>query len=489
MWLVITGISTEVILAAKELFPTFNPTIEDEKDGLKRGLGPLEAITIIVGGVIGSGIFQAPSVIASNVNSPGMSLLVWLVCGLLALCGGLCIAELGAMLPHTGGQYVYIREAYRKRWLTFIYGWSAFWIVWPVSIAAVANVFASYLASVVNIMTVDQFGSNVTINGGGRVIIASVCILLLTGINVIGVRWSGRVTNLFTFIKIAALGSLILLGFIMAGKGSLALANYTTFWADSGTTGGGFVLGAFGAAMVTGLFSYEGWTFSSYVSGEIRNPRRNIPLSIIVGMTFVILIYMAANFVYLLILPFEQVQTSPWIAADVMKVLLGDWGALFISVGVMCSTFGGVNVHILVAPRLFYALSKDGLFFEGLSKVHSKYGTPAVSIISQGLLAALIAVTPSYEGIIAYGSFTTNAFAILAIGSVIVLRYTQPNLERPYRVWGYPITPLIFLVVITIYLASLLNNINYIYNTLIGLAIVAAGFPFYFYWENKNKGH
>ncbi len=464
-----------------------SPISDAGDEGLVRGLGPLEATTIIVGGVIGSGIFQAPSAIASNVGSPGMSLLVWLVCGILALCGGLCIAEMGAMLPRTGGQYVYIREAYRRRWLTFIFGWSSFWIVWPVSIAAVANVFAAYLASVVNVVTADGAVPGIVLSAGARALIACACVLVLTAINVIGVRWGGRVTNLFTFIKVGALGGLILLGLVMAEKGSMA--HFSPLFGGGGEAMGGFALGAFGAAMVTGLFAYEGWTFSSYVAGEMRNPSRNIPLSIIAGIVFVILIYMAANFVYMLVLPFEQVQTSPWIAADVMKVLLGDWGALFISVGVMCSTFGGVNVQILVAPRLFYALSRDGLFFEGLSRVHPRFRTPAVSILTQGVLSAVIALTPSYEQIIAYGSFTNYAFSIIAIISVIVLRFTRPDAKRPYRAWGYPVTPLLFLAVITVYLVSLLTNVEFIYNTFIGLAIVAAGFPFYFYWEKKNKGN
>ena len=472
-------------MAETDVRPAAAPAAEGEGEGLVRGLGPLEATTIIVGGVIGSGIFQAPSAIASNVGSPGMSLLVWLVCGLLALCGGLCIAELGAMLPRTGGQYVYIREAYRRRWVTFIFGWSSFWIVWPVSIAAVANVFSAYLASVVNVATADGTGTGIVMSEGARALFACACVVALTAINVVGVRWGGQVTNLFTFIKVAALGGLILLGLVMADQGSMA--HFTPLFGGGGAAAGGFALGAFGAAMVTGLFAYEGWTFSSYIAGEMRDPRRNIPLSIIAGIAFVILIYMAANFVYILVLPFEQVQTSPWIAADVMRVLLGDWGALFISVGVMCSTFGGVNVQILVAPRLFYALSRDGLFFEGLSRVHPRFRTPAVSILTQGILAALIALTPSYEQIISYGSFTNYAFSIIAIGSVIVLRFTRPDAKRPYRAWGYPVTPLLFLAVITGYLVSLLTNVEFIYNTLIGLAIVAAGFPFYFYWEKKNQ--
>jgi len=472
-------------LAEKDVNPAVASNAETDDEGLARGLGPLEATTIIVGGVIGSGIFQAPSAIASNVGSPGMSLLVWLVCGILALCGGLCIAELGAMLPRTGGQYVYIREAYRRRWVTFIFGWSSFWIVWPVSIAAVANVFSAYLASVVNVVTADGAVPGIVLSDGARALIASACVLVLTAINVIGVRWGGQVTNLFTFIKVGALGGLILFGLAMADQGSMA--HFSPLFGGGGAAVGGFALGAFGAAMITGLFAYEGWTFSSYVAGEMREPSRNIPLSIIAGIVFVILIYMAANFVYILVLPFEQVQTSPWIAADVMKVLLGDWGALFISVGVMCSTFGGVNVQILVAPRLFFALSRDGLFFEGLSRVHPRFRTPAVSILTQGILSALIALTPSYEQIIAYGSFTNYAFSIIAIAAVIVLRFTRPDAKRPYRTWGYPVTPLLFLAVITGYLVSLLTNVEFIYNTLIGLAIVAAGFPFYFYWERKNQ--
>ena len=252
----------------REVNPAVASNAENEDEGLVRGLGPLEATTIIVGGVIGSGIFQAPSAVASNVGSPGMSLVVWLVCGLLALCGGLCIAELGAMLPRTGGQYVYIREAYRRRWVAFFYGWSAFWVVWPVSIAAVASVFASYLASVVNVITADAAGPGIVLSPGARALIASACVLVLMAINVIGVRWSGRVTNLFTFIKIAALGGLILLGLFMAEKGSMA--NFSPLWGGGGAAAGGFALGAFGAAMVTGLFSYEGWTFSSYVAGEMR---------------------------------------------------------------------------------------------------------------------------------------------------------------------------------------------------------------------------
>lgn len=475
-------------MAETESNTAAGPVADTEDEGLVRGLGPLEATTIIVGGVIGSGIFQAPSAIASNVGSPGMSLLVWLVCGLLALCGGLCIAELGAMLPRTGGQYVYVREAYRRRWVTFIYGWSAFWLVWPVSIAAVANVFANYLASSVNIITADAGGQGIVLSDGAQAVIASACVLILMMINVVGVRWSGRVTNLFTFIKVAALGGLILLGLFMAEKGSMDHFSPLFGGGGGGTAVGGFALGAFGAAMVTGLFSYEGWTFSSYVAGEMRDPRRNLPLSIIVGILFVIVIYLAANFVYMLVLPFEQVQTSQWIAADVMKVLLGDGGALFISIGVMCSTFGGVNVHMLVAPRLFFAQSRDGLFFKGLSRAHPRFRTPAASILAQGILAALFALTPRFEDIISYGSFTSYAFSILAIAAVIVLRYSRPDAKRPYRTWGYPVTPLLFLAVITGYLVSLLTNVDFIYNTLIGLAIVAAGFPFYFYWEKKNKG-
>ncbi|MBM3264050.1 MAG: amino acid permease [candidate division Zixibacteria bacterium] len=454
--------------------------METEQDeGLIRGLGPLEATTIIIGGTIGSGIFRAPSFIAAEVGSPGMSLTVWVVCGLIALCGGLCFAELGAMMPRTGGQYVYLREAYRKPYVAFMYGWSAFWIVWPVSIAAVANVFATYLASVVHTIT------DMTLDTGAQNLVAVSCIALLTMINCVGVRLGGRVTNWFTYLKVAALGGLILLGLSLT-QGSMA--HFTPFWGSGAPqNGGGFSIGAFGAAMITGLFAYEGWTFSSYVAGEMRNPHRSLPFSVIAGMFFVMAIYLLANVVYIYVLPFEQVQTSSWIAADVMNALVGPTGALLISIGVMCSTFGGVNVQILVAPRVFFAMARDGLFFQGLTKVHPKYRTPAHSILWQGILACVFALSGQYDQIIAYGSFPSYGFSILAILAVMVLRHTKPDADRPYRVWGYPLTPVIFILVTAGYMVTLLTNPLSFYETLIGLGLTLAGIPFYYYWSGRKK--
>ncbi len=450
---------------------------DTEKTSLVKGLGPLEATTIIVGGTIGSGIFRAPNEIAQAVGSPGMSMVVWIVCGIIAICGGLCIAEMGSMMPRTGGGYVYLREAYRKRWVSFIYGWSAFWLVWPVSIAAVANVFATYLNEVV------QYTTGITLGTWEERSVAVACVALLTVINYVGVRFGGQVTNLFTYLKVAALGGLILLGIVLAEKGSMS--HFSPLWGSDADSG--FSFGAFGAAMVTGLFAYEGWTFSSYVAGETRNPRRNLPLSIIAGMLFVIGIYLLANLVYIYVLPFDQFQASNAVASEVMQTLIGDTGGLIISIGVMCSTFGGVNVQILVAPRIFYALAKDGLFFKSVTKVHPKFRTPSNSILWQGTLACCFALSGQYDDIISYGAFTSYAFSILTILAVVVLRYTQPDAERPYKVWAYPLTPIIFVTVIGGYMVSLLMSEQFLFNTLIGLTIVATGIPFYFYWNKNNR--
>ena len=262
---------------------------DTEETSLVKGLGPLEATTIIVGGTIGSGIFRAPNEIAQAVGSPGMSMVVWIVCGIIAICGGLCIAEMGSMMPRTGGGYVYLREAYRRRWVSFIYGWSAFWLVWPVSIAAVANVFATYLNEVV------QYTTGINLGTWEERFVAVACVALLTVINYVGVRFGGQVTNLFTYLKVAALGGLILLGIVLAEKGSMS--HFSPLWGSDADSG--FSFAAFGAAMVTGLFAYEGWTFSSYVAGETRNPRRNLPLSIIAGTLFVMGIYLLANLIYI----------------------------------------------------------------------------------------------------------------------------------------------------------------------------------------------
>ena len=328
-----------------------------EEASLVKGLGPLEVTTIIVGGTIGSGIFRAPNEIAQAVGSPGMSMVVWIVCGIIAICGGLCFAEMAAMMPRTGGGYVYLREAYGSKWVSFIYGWSAFWLVWPVSIAAVANVFATYLNEVVRYTTDYSLGS------WEERLVAVSCVAILTAINYVGVRFGGQVTNIFTYLKVAALGALIVLGVTLAENGTMD--HFSPLWGSGPDSGFSFT--AFGAAMITGLFAYEGWTFSSFVAGETRNPKRNLPLSIIAGMLFVMGIYLAANLVYIYVLPFEQFQASNAVASETMRVLIGDTGGLIISIGVMCSTFGGVNVQIMVAPRIFYALARDGLFFKSVS--------------------------------------------------------------------------------------------------------------------------
>ncbi|MBI4552042.1 MAG: amino acid permease [Candidatus Latescibacteria bacterium] len=447
----------------------------DADRALVRGLGLVEATTIVMGGIIGSGIFRAPSFVAQAVGSPGMSIMVWLVCGLIALFGALCYAELTSALPHTGGTYVYLREAYDAPIITFLYGWVYFLVIQAAGIAAVATVFATYVASIIN--TVEGATLGVWTQRG----IALGCIWLLTVINCIGVRVGGQVSNLFTFLKTSAIVVLIALGFIFAEKGSIA--HFTPFWGAS--TDGGFNPGVFGAAMITALFAYEGWTFSSYVGGEVRNPRRNLPLSILIGISAVMVIYLLVNFVYLYILPFEQLQQSEWVAADTMRVLVGPAGALLISIAVMCSTFGTVNIMLLTSPRIYYAMARDGMLFQGLTRVHPTYRTPANAILVQGLLASAFAVAGGYDEIITYTSFPTYFLLLLVAVGVMLLRKKRPDLPRPYKVWGYPVTPLIFILVLTGYLYTLVSQWKTLQETLIGFAITATGLPFYYHWRKK----
>lgn len=455
-------------------------TIEGETDAdraLVRGLGLLEATTIVLGGIIGSGIFRAPSFVAQEVGSPGMSIVVWIVCGFIALFGALCYAELTSALPHTGGTYVYLKEAYKSPIIAFLHGWSYFWVIETCSIAAVAVVFATYVGSIVN--TVEGYTLGTWAQRG----IAVGCIGLLTGINCIGVRVGGQVSNLFTFLKTAAIIVLIALGFVFASKGDAA--HFTPLWGTS--AGGGFTLAMFGAAMPTALFAYEGWTFSSYVGGEIKNPRRNLPLSILIGICSVIVVYLLVIFIYMYILPFEQLQKSEWVAADTMRILVGPTGALLISVAVMCSSFGTVNIMLLTCPRIYYAMAKDAMMFQGLTRVHSKFRTPATAIFWQGALASIFAVSGGYAEIITYTSFPNYLTLLLVIAGVMLLRKKRPDLPRTYKVWGYPVTPVIFIGILAVYLYTLVSQWKTLWKTLIGMAIIATGVPFYWYWSKKKK--
>jgi amino acid transporter len=449
-----------------------NGSLPDERtasDGvLVRGLGGAAATAIIMGGMIGSGIFRAPSIVADHAGSEALSLAVWAVCGLVALSGGLCVAELGAMMPKTGGLYVYLREAFRSRFIAFSYGWAAFWLIWPVSMAAVAAVFATYLAVVVEAAT------GVTLGVAGQRTAAATCIVGLAVVNCIGVRPSGQLTTIVTSLKVVSLLAIVTLAALLTADVSATDAAAGSFAATAH-----FQPAAFGAAMITALFAYEGWTYAGYVAGEIRDPQRTLPRAVILGVLGVTALYLVVNVAYMSVLPFEQFRSSDRVAADVMNVLVGPAGGLAVSAAVMISTFGALHVLLLVAPRSAYALAQDKLFFEPLTRVHARRRTPMNAIAAQAALACAFVLSGRYDEIISLAAFPTYLYVLLTLVAVMVLRRTRPDAPRPYRAFGYPVTPVVCAAVVTGYLLTLLLEPTALMRTLLGLAIVATGVPFY----------
>lgn len=439
---------------------------------LRRGLGPLGATTLVAGAVIGAGIFVSPSIVAREVGAPGLSLVVWLVCGLLATCGALCFAELSAALPESGGTYAFLRRAFRTELLSFLFGWSMFFVVLTGVMAAVATAFATYAGYFL--------GQLMPYGVWSQRFVAIGCIAFLTVMNCIGVQVGGRIQVLFTFIKVAALLGLIAVGLALGGADTERLVPVIADGRPPLAT-----LGAFGTAMIVALFAYNGWWYSTFVAEEVRQPQRNVPLSIFLGMGVVLAVYFLANLVYLFVVPFEQLQGSAVPAADAMQILIGPAGAGLISLAVMLSAFGTVNAQMLSVPRIYFAMARKGYFFQWIRWIHPRYRTPAAAILAQGIWASGLALTGTFQQIVTYTAFPNYLFLSLAVAGLIVLRIREPELPRPYRVWGYPLTPLLFLLIFAWYLVNSL--VHQFQNTMVGILLTVSGLPFYFYFRRRMQ--
>ena len=429
---------------------------------LVRGLGLKEAVTVLMGSIIGSGIFLTPRAIAQATPSPGVILLVWTVSGVLTLFGALAYAELGSMMPRSGGQYVYLREAFGPLW-GFLFGWTLFLVIQTGSIAAVAVAFAEYS------------GYFLPLSPSLMKVVAILCILLLTAVNYVGVRRGGWIQNIFTILKVGAIVALVAWGFSARGG---SWVNFQPLWGGVNHDG---LLRAFGVAMVAALWSYDGWNNVGFVAEEIKNPQRNLPLALTFGTLGVILIYLSANLVYMYTLSVSQIAQSQLVAADVARKLIGPAGGLAISAAVLVSTFGTVNGFILAGPRVYYAMAKDGLFFKRIGEIHGRFHTPAFSIVLQGVWAALLTLTGKFEQLFTYVIFASWLYYAMVVAAVIVLRRKRPSAPRPYKTWGYPVVPVLFVAI----------ALWFVYNTLatdprdslMGLGLVLLGLPAYFYWK------
>jgi APA family basic amino acid/polyamine antiporter len=436
---------------------------------LPRRLGVVDGAAILVGAVIGSGIFMVPSLIARRIPEPGLVLAIWFFCGLLVICGGLTLAELGAMLPRSGGVYVYVREAYGPFW-GFLYGWTTMLVVMPGAVAALTSTFLLYLSFFVPMSSQVQKASGV------------VMLILLGWVNARGIRWGARVQNLFTFLKVAGLAGLVLLAVILRpGPEGTLVQHFTPFWPDHWRPG---MLGTIGVAMISVLFAYEGWHFVGFVAGEIREPEKTVPRAIFLGVAIVMTVYLAANAAYIYVLSPIGIAASDRVAADAASAMIGPLGGALITLAILCSTFGASNANILAGPRVFFAMARDGVFFKSLAAVHPRYETPSNAIWTLSLWSALLTLTGGYEHLITMATFASWGFFTMAIASILVLRRKHPEWPRPYRLAGYPFTAIVFVVVAGAFVVNTLVEAPR--SSIFGLAIVLAGVPAYLWWRARG---
>jgi APA family basic amino acid/polyamine antiporter len=453
----------------------------ETKPGLRRDLDVWGAAAIVVGTVIGSGIFLVPKAMVLRVGSPEMVFAVWLFGGLLTLFGALTYAELAAALPEAGGEYAYLREAYGP-FFGFVYGWTQTWVAKSASIATLATALFYYLA---NFMPTLE-GTLATIPlpigpGGGPLeiragqLFAMAVIIALGILNYFGVRLGGQVQVVVTVIKVALIAAIVAIG-LFSGQGS------TGNFESSVPAVGGFA--GFFAALVAALWAYDGWNNVSMVASEVRNPQRNLPLALIAGTLLVISIYIVTNVAYFYVLSSEEVAASDRVAAEMMRRILGPRGADAVSAAAMISIFAALNGSILAGSRIPYALARDGFFFKPYAKISPAYHTPGVALILLSVWSAVLVLSGRYEQLYTLVIFPSWILYAMATASVIVLRKKRPDLPRPYRTVGYPIVPVLFVLVAGMLIISTL--VESPRESLLGLVIILAGLPFYFHWKRRR---
>ncbi|MBV9146715.1 MAG: amino acid permease, partial [Acidobacteria bacterium] len=458
-----------------------------ESTELVKGINLTSATTLVIGSMIGSGIFIVSAEIARLVDSPALLILAWVVTGFMTVVGALTYGELAAMMPTAGGQYVFLRESLGPLW-GFLYGWSMFLVIQTGTIAAVGVAFGKFLGVLFPAISADkwlwhighvpkwQVGplllGNMDVGLNLQNLVAIAVVILLTFLNVRGLRTGVLVQNIFTFSKTAALFGLVLLGAALGRNAQAISQNFGHFWQNASFStlhpvqvgvGGPIalvgMLTVVAVAQVGSLFSSDAWNNVTFTAAEVQNPRRNLPLSLALGTGIVTLLYIAANFVYLMVLPLRgdphgasilsrgiQYAADDRVATAVMQQIFGGSGAALMAIAILISTFGCANGLILAGARIYYAMSQDGLFFRATGKIHPKYKTPAVSLVVQAIWTCLLCLSGTYNQLLELVMFAVIIFYILTIGGLFVLRRTRPDVPRPYRAIGYPVLPALYII-------------------------------------------
>ncbi len=438
---------------------------------LQRGLGLLEATTLIVGGTIGVSIFLVPAGVAREVGSPGLALFTWLFTGFMALCGALSFAELASAMPETGGTYVFLKRAYPATPLAFLFAWMMLFAQGTGNIAVVASMASLYAGHFAGgLIPADSFAQRA---------VAVAIIALLTAVNAVGLRTSGRVQNVLTGLKVLMMTAIVV-ACLTSPAGDVSRLG--PFLPDG--RGGGEIAGSVATAMILSVFSYSGFYFVTHVAGEVRDPGRTLSRAIMIAMAVVLATYLLLNVAFVYVLPFAELQGSPRVAADAMARAVGPRAADVTALVVLLSALGTLNAQLLNYPRITYALASDGLFFKAISRVHASRHVPVGAIVLVGTWASILALAGSYTQILGWAAFVNQAFMALTVIGLFILRRIAPKMPRPYQVFGYPFTPLLYVAILLWYLTTLLTTRGP--QVLIGIGIVAAGLPFYWYWRRAS---
>ena len=479
--------------------------MQEKTNLLQKRVTLFDGISIVSGAMIGSGIFIVSADIARNVGSPGWLLVVWLITGIMTIIGAISYGELASMMPHVGGQYVYLKEAYHPL-IGFLFGWTTFLVIQCGTIAAVGVAFAKF-SGVLFPWISDK---NILLYIGplkisSTMVIAIIMISFLTWLNTRGIVTGKTVQNIFSSTKIIALFGFIVIGFLATKSINSLEINKEIFWnaskADPGNQSiplvGFALIAAIGSALVGSLFSSDAWYSVTYISGEVINPKRNVPLSLLFGTLIVSALYLLTNYVYIKILPLTgspdgadaisrgiQYATDDRVATSAMSVIFGDSAAVIMAVFIMISTFGCNNGLIMAGPRVYYAMAKDGLFFKRVGDIN-KNGVPGFAIIVQGIWSVLLCMSGTYGNLLDYVIFAVLIFFTLTILAIFILRVKRPDIPRPYKAFGYPVIPSLYiLTTITIMVILLIYKPNY---TFPGMLIVILGIPVFFLWKKYNK--
>jgi APA family basic amino acid/polyamine antiporter len=480
------------------------PTTANSKSSdLVKGLGLFDSTTLVMGSMIGSGVFIVAADIGRQVRSPGLFFLTWIISGLMTVIAAISYGELAGMMPRAGGQYVYLREAFGPLF-GFLYGWTLFLVIQTGTVAAVAVAFGKFFGVfvpwvsaktiLVDLGTPVIFGHPTALTFSSQQLIAIVVVFFLSVLNIFGLRVGAGVQNVFTVLKVAALLGVVALGVWWAFGHPVPVTSTQGFW--QGAQWDLATLTVVSVALVGPLFSSDAWNNVTFTGSEVINPKRNLPLALFLGTSTVCVIYFLCNWAYYRALPFYGVShgglmeqgiqhaAEDRVATAAVQVMLGGHGARLMAAAIMISTFGCTNGLVLAGARVYYAMAKDGLFFSSVGKVHSRYHTPAVSLMVSAVWAAILTLTGSYNELLDYVIFAVVLFYILTIAGIFRLRRTRPEAPRPYRAWGYPVLPLLYIAFASFVELALLTHKTL--RSFAGLSIVAIGIPVYYFWRSRR---